>query len=366
MLMNEYSKKINPMILGKITNSREVWMGRGCKSLKGVKDNNNTTLYAFYDLEKSPCSFDILLFLTLAENYRVKHTACDSVHIVIVPGSNHGYRSRVSEEDININYLNWMKIHVLSETCWLLPSVTAVSCLETRKEAELLYNYSNNTYPNKQDYSIEFPIERMNYSHIINEIVSSENFIKPIKANEQAIAQVSNWVNYVGKGKKIVTLLLRESLSETARNSSLQTWGALYALIQNDEIQPVIVRDAERSLDPIPQELTNAIIFPEANHVDLRMALFELSHLNMFIMNGTSALTWFNPNINYLLFRPLSKIPEYTSGSLEFYINQGLIVGKQPPFAGPHQKWIWNYEDDLSTLISCYQDMLDFLKSKGR
>lgn len=356
--MSKYPKNIRDHIL----NHQGHWMGPRVQQLVGIKNDNKTTLYAFYDLEKSPSSFDIIPFLALAEDYRVKETKCNTIHVIIVPGSNHGFRSVSNPHNTDnwdLENKRWRLRNLLPDCCWLLPSCKAVSVLETRKEAELIYKNAAHVFP-EINYTIGTPIERYNWINIFKRAIIKGVIDLPLKAPEMAKIHVKRWLDFIAPNKKIVTLNLRETI-ETPRNSSIESWAAFYHLINNKEYQPIFVRDAENNLSSLPLELKNTIIFPEANHVEYRSALYELSYLNMFVSNGTAAMAWFNPNVNYITFKLLSKIPEYTSCSIEFFALQGFAVGEQPEFVKKNQKWIWNYEDNLESLVNGFHSMKDII-----
>ncbi len=52
----------------------------------------NDVLYAFYDLKVAPATFDIAVFLIIAEIER-KNTGCNHLQVIIVPGPDDGFRS---------------------------------------------------------------------------------------------------------------------------------------------------------------------------------------------------------------------------------------------------------------------------------
>lgn len=329
-------------------------MGPGVRPLNGVKSNHRNTLFCFYDMEKSPSSFDIIVFLTLAENYRIYKTKCDSIHLVIVPGSNQGFRSSPNGNDIwDINNKIWRLHHMITNSCWLLPSCKGVSILETRTEAEFIFKMSSFTFP--VGYTVLNPFEHHNWNSVFKWMVENNKLDLPLQSSIIAKNKIDKWLKS-NTNNKTVTLNLREC-STPARNSNINNWIALSRIIENDGYTPIIVRDAEANFDPLPEAFKNTLIFPEANHIEFRLALYELCDINLFVTNGIASLAWFSKNIKYAMCKLLSNDPELTSNCIEFFTHSGFLVGEQPFFTMPYQKWIWNYDDNLNDLINIYYEM---------
>lgn len=348
---SEFKQKKN--IIKSILEDRGYWNGKGVKELYNVKDNNTSTLYAFYDLEKSPSGFDINVFLNLAEHYR-KNLCCDSIHVVIVPGSNSGFRSVPHDhrrDKWEIDSMIWRLRHLLPYCCWCLPSCKALSILESRIEAKNIIDKSKYVYPEK--YTVDDPCERCNWSHLFKKIFREKKIDLHLRAENYALDKVKNWLNQFDK--KVVTISLRESV-EIPRNSVIAHWKEFAQYLKSKDYIPVFLRDAEQNLNPILEELRDEIIFPESNHLGFRMALYELSHLNMFVNNGTASLAWFNPNVKYIMCKILSNIKDYTSCSASFLEHCGFIIGEDPPFVQKGQKWIWNTHDNTDILISSFEN----------
>ena len=87
------------------------------KLFKSKKQSD--VLYAFYDLAVSPATFDIVHFLILAEQARIL-SELNSLHIVMVPGPNEGFRindlesyQKTGIENYDIGYMKWRKNNIL-------------------------------------------------------------------------------------------------------------------------------------------------------------------------------------------------------------------------------------------------------------
>ena len=108
-------------------------VGRVLGSMRLLTDNladtmgsRSEVLYAFYDLSVSPATFDIIVFLILAEISRVRQN-CDCMHIVIVPGHEQGFQRgslknyrATGHKNANYEYMSWRRDNILLPSCSLI------------------------------------------------------------------------------------------------------------------------------------------------------------------------------------------------------------------------------------------------------
>ena len=96
-------------------------------------NKQSNVLYAFYDLQVSPTTFDIIPFLVLADQERI-NCSCDYLHVVIVPGPEDGFREGTVEayrhngfKNIGADYLESRLRNILVPCCWLIPSCKQIT-----------------------------------------------------------------------------------------------------------------------------------------------------------------------------------------------------------------------------------------------
>lgn len=309
----------------------------------------HNVLYAFYDLKVAPATFDIISFLVLAEAER-KKVGCTSLHVVVVPGPDKGFRANDLEAyhkhagtDYDIYSMRWRLKNILLPCCWLIPSCQQATVCASREEAQAFHaSLVKHTFPT--EYTVRFPKDKYLWKHIVA-TVNHRASLPSIKATPQARRFVSDWIQLKIGGRKVITITLRECSYQHDRNSKLEAWGAFARSLDTSIYLPVVVRDTEAAFKPLPSEISGLTIFTEASwNIELRAALYEMSYLNMSVDNGPFALCIFNRRVAYLLFKVITPY----NGD-EWYRSQGVEYGSQLKFQTPFQRWIW--EDDRLEVI---------------
>ena len=325
----------------------------------GTKQSD--VLYAFYDLAVSPTSFDIVVFLVLAELER-KETGCSALHVVIVPGPEEGFRKRslrtyqeIGAAQYNVDSLGWRLRNILVPCCWLVPSCQQVTVCASREEAMVLEaSWVKHVFPKR--YTVRIPVENYLYSHVVDSI--SRGLVLPsIQATPQALHFVSQWIQANAGNRKVISITLRECSYERDRNSSPEDWGSFARSLDRDVYLPVIIRDTEAAFRSLPAELSGLTIFPEASwNLELRAALYELSYLNMSVNTGPAALLSFNRLTRYLCFKII--IATYSSTTEEHVRAIGIEPGTQLQISTPFQRYVWD-DDRLDVIQEAFRDMCD-------
>ena len=318
-------------------------------------------LYAFHDLAVAPATFDIVVFLVLAELER-KETGCSALHVVIVPGPAEGFREgslrayqEMGAEQYNVDSLRWRLRNILVPCCWLVPSCQQITVCASREEAMVLEaSWVKHVFPKR--YTVRIPVENYLYSHVVDSI--SRGLVLPsIQATPQALDYVSQWIEANAGNRKVIPITLREYRFKRDRNSSLEDWGAFARSLDCDVYFPVFIRDTEAAFGPLPAELCGLTIFPEASwNIELRAALYELSYLNMSVNTGPAALLSFNRLTRYLCFKII--IATYSSTTEEHVRAIGIEPGTQLQISTPFQRYVWD-DDRLDVIQEAFRDMCD-------
>ncbi|MGV8108367.1 hypothetical protein [Methanospirillum sp.] len=315
------------------------------------------TLYAFYDFAVAPATFDIVTFLVLAEIAR-KNDCCDRIHLIIVPGHDSGFRTgdleRYNERSWNntkydYDYLKWRLDNIVIPCCSLLPTCTDISVFSTREEAlKFERTFAGKKFPN--NYSVYYPdsiIPNDGYHHVkfLFELIRQKNEMPNLKAPKYGIDIVSTWIRQHCGQRKLITITLRESPYTKERNSNLKEWVRFIRSLDEKIYFPVIIRDSEEAMNPLPTELVGLTIFPEAPfNVHLRAAVYQLSYLCLSVSNGPGVIYVYNSKIPYLIFVP-SK-----SEQINLILRNEFPPGSQPIICSAFQRWVM--EDDTFDNIS--------------
>ena len=126
---------------------------------------------------------------------------------------------------------------------------------------------------------------------------------------------------------------------------------------------PVIVRDTEQCFEPPPAEFDGLLLCPiAALNLQLRMALYELSWLNLTVPNGPGELCRLSDTVRYLYFRVVDDSSETTSKIL--IASQGIEIDGQLPHATPFQRLVWE-PDDRAVIEREFTAMAEIIGDAG-
>ena len=157
-------------------------------------------------------------------------------------------------------------------------------------------------FPDK--YTVEAPIAHYNWRLTFAAIAEGKN-LQTLRARGEARRIVRTWLSEVAKGRRVVTVTLRETPYEQVRNSQLEQFGGFVRKLDKTRILPVILRDQAKALEPLPPEFDGAARFdPAIWNLELRMAMYEYADYNLLINNGPYLMATFSENVHYGVIRP--------------------------------------------------------------
>lgn len=293
-------------------------------------------LTAFYDLEVSPVTFDFADFLALAELARRRHGA-DTLHVVIVPAKAGEFRDDDSTFDSHNK--RWRLHNVLLPCCALLPSSAGITVCVSRSHAEALERVLHGGPIFPEGYTVARPRAGFMLSGIVAAAALGEE-IPRFRATVQAADYAKRWLAQHARGRRPVAITLREATHEPARNSNLRAWTGFARGLDSDTYLPVFIRDTERAFEPAPPELHGLLVCPFAPvNLDLRIALYEESWLNLMVPNGPGVIAWLSDRVRLLMFKMVTE--DSNNANASYLMSQGLQIGGQSPFATPHQRMVW-------------------------
>ena len=304
---------------------------------------NSDLLAAFYDLNVSPMSFDYFTFLALADLERRKQHKT-SIHIVIVPNFGDGF---LDWKGVDVGYdfsqKKWRLFNMIIQASWLVPAVVQLSLCNSREEASDIYSkYSGAIFP--EGHSMEKPVMGWDKG-LASWYGYKDQDLQCLSASAPSKEIMSTWLKTRVNGRKIVTLTLREASYFPARNSDLKEWGNFARSLEAGGYFPIVIRDAEKITEETPKELDGITQFPEAVfNMELRIALYELSYICMFVSNGPAEIGFYNKNISYLYFVTGNWLTERPTP----FEGQGIAFGYTPSFATAYQKWIWKAANEAN------------------
>ena len=161
-----------------------------------------------------------------------------------------------------------------------------------------------------------------------------------VKSTPRAIQYVDEWIKLNARGRKVITITLREFSRVPDRNSSLKDWGDFAGSLDTNIYFPVILRDTDKDFQSIPKELESVTLFHQPVwNIELRSALYELSYLNLLKDNGIGVFCYLNHSVKYLYFHSM------TDSLIEYWHSAGISYGESFAWSNEFQKIVWEKDD---------------------
>lgn len=319
-----------------------------------AQNKTSNRLFAFYDLEVSYPCFDFICFLTFAEWTR-RQLGNDDLCVIFVP-------KREDYVDPNFDFgaqrNQWLLTNILLPCCALLPPCKSIMVCGSREEAQEIFNRIDKfVFPN--GYKVEAPIEGWSPTWI-TALGNMGEDIQYLSSSAQARIFIDSWWNEIGRDENLVTLTLRHAVHNPARNYDPDTWGAFAQYLKEDGYFPVVVPDTEMALSKLPTQFGDVAQISEvAFNMELRVALYEKSYLNIFGLNGTAAVASFNKNVHFIQVKNPDHIGD-VKGIEKF---MGHRYGSCFPHINRYQRMVWQ-EPTLEILKTEFRSMASLIDAK--
>jgi len=317
-------------------------------------------LPAFYDLGINPVTFDFAWFIVGAE-MAARSAGKAGFLLVLVPGTVDGLREEANdyEQVVDVESRKWRLRNILLPVASLSPACRSIVLCTTRDQAaKYVSHIGDENYP--PHYQPRFP-RGFDYVDFFSKADRPGSF-EGLRASEQGRRYVANWANGHAKGRKLITVTLRNQLYQQSRNSNFDSWLQFLNGLDRQIYAPVIVPDTDAALDLLlaPSDL---IIFREAAwNIGLRMSLYEFAYANLFVNNGPAALAHLNPLCHYLFTNIV--VPDYPQSTEGFLIQRGIQPNQSPRFATRGQIWWWK-QDSMQNLRDGFQTLIETIEENG-
>lgn len=295
------------------------------------KNTSSQYLYAIYDLDISPITFNIVEYLQLVERELLKLNMIGFV-IVFVPKKENALNGNLEyDKIIDSDSLYWKIENILVQTSKLHPKCKGVVSLPDRASIKNIIN-QHVIYPNLYDgINIRFP----NLEDFWKEF-NSPGMFTGLKASHQGLKYIKQFIDCNNIDKKIITIVIRQYDYDKSRNSNLIEWNKFINYLIKKDYYPIIIPDTDNAFIknlPFPEKY----IFRDCCwNVGLRIALFELSFLIFGGPNGPMALAIHNTSCSFIL---MNMLPEGSSVTTkESYKRIGYEIGENWRFLNEKQK----------------------------
>lgn len=285
-----------------------------------------STLYAIYDLRVSPPSYDFAIFLQCAELQR-KRYHLDDMYVWIIKGK------RIAKMPLSEEEGTMMLNNIVIPMCSLIPSIVSVCLMpEGTQVPDVMPEHM---YP--LGYTSNYPQPGFALYNLLACIVRGErptHWQPPI----DAVHAINRLINQYVKGKKFITVNLRENPDVPTRNSNLAEWKEFVAGIDPEEYVVFVIRETENIYSPLNWD--NCIELPTAAlNLHHRAALCSFAYINLFVANGPMVLSFFSVS-KTIIMKPRDESNKSTSKNW-FETIQGMTIGGQLACLTKKHRYFW-------------------------
>lgn len=303
------------------------------------------TLFAFYDLDLHPISYDVSIFVLCADLER-EHRGLARLHVVFVPMTDPRTRPVPANYEAVVDLPSRMFRfeNICLPFATMMPAAAGFTVCIDRTHGALMRRLAPHRFPS--DGASPAHVE---YSRAIFRHLEDRRGEYGFRASKQAMRYARQWLDqHVGDRKPIV-ITLRQYQVDPGRNSDPASWTAFARSLAGTEYCPVFVPDTDHAFDGSENWYREFPVFEAACwNVGMRMAVYELAYLNLFVNTGPAAICYLGSSCRYLFFKVHT--PGIDLASIEFIEQQGYRRGETPPHATAFQKWVW--EPDTFDVIT--------------
>jgi hypothetical protein len=277
-------------------------------------------LTAYYDLDKSPPTYDIVAFLSAVEQERIRRRE-DGGKIVFLPGTKDGFRND-KFWPYTIEGRQHMLDHVAIPMARMLPGFTVEMGHRQPAHAERgSIGYGQAMYG------------------LAIQVAAMRDGIRPLRVSEASVID-----------PRLVTITLREAEHWPQRNSNIGEWLKAARTIRNSGYRVVVIRDEIQSDSEFGE-----VTYPLASrNLEARGCMYLSSVCNLFVNNGPA---WFSMALDatVLMFKPTIEGVFHTC-SAAYFRECGIPTGGQIPGAPNHQRIVWE-DDTAENIIAAFEGL---------
>jgi tetratricopeptide (TPR) repeat protein len=326
------------------------------KKLSNQNDFNTNVkrLTAVFDLNVVPPTYDVIPFLIAAEIHRLQ-LGCDSMRFVVVPAESSENTLGIS----SVENIAWRIRQIIIPATSLMPSCKSLTVFDSRKHAESeLQKFKIEVYP--ENYTVAAPTAGFSVAEI-EAMTYYDIEIPTIQASEQALVYIKNWIKEFSKGRKPISVTLREADNAVAKNSNISAWAKFLNSLDQTKFFPFIIRDTDRVFEKKNKLMENFEYFSlGAVNIELRAAIYEVCYLNLIGSSGPTQLCMFDRTVRYLVFN--IGVPGWSDTKPEAYRNNyGIELGHQLRISNPYQRIVWG-NDRAKTISEYFSLMIRFIE----
>lgn len=281
-----------------------------------------TTGIAYYDLSRSPPTYDFLSFLIGAEMDRLG-AGWDDFEVHVLPGPKDGFRA-----DNLPPFAAHERERMLRGIVMAMP-ILMPTCGGIIRHAERSQAVPGSIGWGQGRYG----------------------FARKVQAARRDIYPLRPLLGFRTPKAPYATITLRECQWWPSRNSTIGQWLAVADGLKARGITPVFIRDTSRAEIPVNGFPTDG---NAAADLHTRAAFYANAVMNLFVNNGPAWLSWFMAAPTLICKMVSADAPAVSPG---FFEAAGLKPGENMPNARPRQRLLWT-DDRCELILAAFDEMM--------
>lgn len=322
-------------------------------------------LFAIYDLAVSPVTFDVMNFFVFANMWSLRAGAA-GFHVIFVAGPDGRFRDLTpKDKSLDPAEKTWRLRHIMAAHAHIARRCLGVSVYERREDFVQMLRAIHPSQLFPPNYSQSDPRIPFMLVDLFRQNPTPEE-LDTFAPGEAAGRKVRSWLARNAPRGRPVSLTLRSSTIETARNSNLSAWLDAAARIRARGFDPIILPDTDlvtAGLDigafgDVPSYPMGAI------DLELRIALYRQCILNLADNGGPAFISYFMGTTSAVCFLPVEKLPEAVTRQGGGLDRMAELLGVAPhgsfPGATPARRFVWK-PDSVNNIMDAFDAAASYI-----
>jgi hypothetical protein len=304
-----------------------------------LKHTKKNYFYAVYDLSYNCRSYNFLPFLLRVDQYCKDNNYNFFSVVIIDDNKNEILKDKHFENGYGKEKLRLRNYYLLPQILSLFENCNEYYFVQKKNLKKILAAediFHSDFFFNLKSNHSEYEFERS-----IKNGYSPKSFLESDYFKEI----VKKWVDIHATNKRIITITIRNSVYDSARNTNIKEFINFAQKIDTKKYYVIFIPDTENLLNDNSFDnrlLRNEIGFAASFCLSLRYSLYKIAYTNIMVPNGPNTLVmyndipyiWFNKNLFGSLALGENKIPFYMDNSLSKQVhwskkNQKIVYVEQ-------------------------------------
>lgn len=307
------------------------------------------SILCVYDLDMLCTSFNVFEYLA-SFNYEAKSIGSDFLFIVIDQSIYKNITKGTFAAAYSVENREYRLRNLIEPACNLFPACRGSIVLKNRKDlAPLLGEFC--LFPEGYD-PYDYQSCKINYYNTYKHVGAE---FASLQVSPFTCLLASELVG-IASDTPLITITLRRSKYDACRNSRLEEWSKFAVYAEEQGYKVVVIPDSENpnELGSIPNKYVHHVF---SHNLELRAALYQLSHCNLGVANGPMILSTLNSKVRSTIL--MNVFPDGSEVSVPRAWNAIGLTPGDPYF------W-YNNQTFNSTLVDTFDNISTLFETLGK